>query len=96
MTILRVEPGHGPVPIRTEFKSEPPLEWLQEQVGGFIEIVRFMLDTDKGQLEAQMVIDEEGKLKGKQQNAVATALYANPNDVIVGTAIILVGEHKCT
>ena len=38
------------------------------------------------------VIDEEGKLHGKPQNAIGTVLYDNPNDVLVGTVVVLCGK----
>ncbi|MBQ8175281.1 MAG: DUF3846 domain-containing protein [Clostridia bacterium] len=42
--------------------------------------------------------DEEGKLTGKPVNWIASALYANPYDLIVGEALILrlarVGEYN--
>lgn len=34
-----------------------------------------------------LIVDEEGKLRDKEQNFIATILYANPNDFIVGYAI---------
>jgi hypothetical protein len=58
------------------------LEELQGYVEGFIEVVR----THDGRL---MVIDEEGKLKGKPYNRGATHLYeCGSRDPIVGDAII--------
>lgn len=35
-----------------------------------------------------MVLDEEGKLTGRFLNMLATMMYANPYDVIVGTVVI--------
>ena len=60
------------------------LEELQRAVGGYIEIVPL---TDK----TVMVVDEEGKLKGKEINVFATALYQGlrkVNDYIVGDVIV--------
>jgi SRSO17 transposase len=56
---------------------------LQTLVGGYIEIVRTLDDR-------YMVIDEEGKLKGKELNASATRLYLyGRHDVIVGPAVVI-------
>lgn len=35
-----------------------------------------------------MVIDEEGKLTGKEVNFLASVLYGSPNDVIMGNVVI--------
>ena len=59
------------------------LEELQTLVGGYIEIAR----THDGRW---MVIDEEGKLKDKPINPVATILYQYGNyDPIVGVALVV-------
>jgi hypothetical protein len=59
------------------------LEELQSIVGGYIEVVR----TVDGRW---MVIDEEGKLKGKELNIPATRLYIHGRrDVIVGAAVVV-------
>lgn len=60
------------------------LEELQGFVGGFIE----MISLEDG---CVMFIDEEGKLKGKPENPVATLVVRGviaPWDEIVGDAII--------
>ncbi len=61
--------------------KDTSLKSLQGAVGGYIEIV----NAPNGKL---IVLDEEGKLKGKAVNLVATRLYGNPNDVIVGDVVI--------
>ena len=35
-----------------------------------------------------IIMDEEGKLRGKALNAMATQLYGNPNDFIVGKVVV--------
>ena len=69
-------------------ESKPNLEQLQKMVGGYIEVVK---SPDS---KYQIVIDEEGELKGKPFNKDATALYDNPNDELVGDAVILSGKAK--
>lgn len=69
---------------------ELTLEEAQEFVGGLIEVLRL----PDGSL---MVIDEEGKLKGKPVNLKATQIAHEaraifPGDVIVGDALILKGD----
>jgi hypothetical protein len=55
---------------------------MQTLVGGYIE----MAQTNDGQY---LVIDEEGKIKGKDINQVASAMYRFfPHDYIVGDAIL--------
>ena len=61
--------------------EDTSLESMQQAVGGCIEIIRF------GSQEQLMVLDEEGKLKNKPINKVAT-LLANIHDYIVGDVLI--------
>lgn len=64
-----------------------PLEDFQKAVGGHIEIVRpaFLMPVNPFLL---MVIDEEGKIKEKPENGLASLFYANPYDNIVGDVVI--------
>lgn len=64
-----------------------PLEDLQECVGGYIEIVSptFLEPVEPFLL---MVLDEDGKYKKKPINDLASLLYCNPFDVIVGDVVI--------
>ena len=64
--------------------AEPTLDALQETVGGFIEHVRPRYLPEP----FCILIDEEGKLKRKPVNPVASAWYG-PRDRIVGTAIVM-------
>jgi len=68
----------------TKASSEIDLKFLQESVGGYIEMV--WLDE-----ELVMVVDEEGKLKDKPINTKATQLYQKkfgPVDFIVGDVVV--------
>lgn len=58
---------------------EAELHALQEQVGGYIETVRIAED-------AVMIVDEEGLLKGRTQNALASLIA---KQMLVGTALIV-------
>ena len=62
--------------------EDTSLESMQQAVGGYIEIIRF------GSQEQMMVLDEEGKLKNKPINEVATLLANIPGDYIVGDVLI--------
>jgi len=62
-------------------KGTLTLEQMQKAVGGYIETVTLR----NGNI---MVIDEEGKCKGKPLNPVATDRAALRGDFIVGDAII--------
>ena len=61
--------------------NDTKLATLQGAVGGYIEIVS--IGNNK-----IMVLDEEGKLKNKPINRIATELYGNPNDVVVGDVVV--------
>lgn len=64
---------------------EYTLEELHKFVDGYVEIVRI---ADK----KMIVLDEEGKLKGKPVNFRATVLadsYIAANDVIVGDVLVI-------
>jgi len=61
--------------------SAVSLKDLQTVVGGYIEIV----SIGGG---GYIVLDEEGKLKNKPLNVIATELYNNQNDVIVGDVVV--------
>lgn len=77
-TILEVVPSNG-----IDFQ----LKELQEMVGGYIEIV----SAGKGKI---MVIDDEGKLKGKPVNDAATMIFmqAGGYDIIAGDALVCDSE----
>lgn len=74
--VIEVAPENG-----TDFS----LEELQTIVGGWIEIVNLR----DGRL---LCLDEEGKLKGKERNHVATDIYRQAfpqcNDFIVGDVLL--------
>ena len=70
------------IPKTTYIKDKAPnLEELQDMVGGIIQVIQL---KDK-----QIIIDEEGKLKGKEFNVEATELWNVGYDVIVGDAVVL-------
>ena len=77
-TILEVVPSNG---------SDFQLDELQAMVGGYIEIV----SAGKGKI---MVIDNEGKLKGKPVNDAATMIFmqAGYYDIIAGDALVCDSE----
>jgi hypothetical protein len=77
--IVEVEPANG-----TDFS----LEEMQKFVGGYIEVA-YPHPYD-GMI---MVIDEEGKIKQKPINKVATLIYNNTSDVIVGDALLCRSEQ---
>ena len=69
-------------PKTTYIKDKAPnLEELQDMVGGIIQVIQL---KDK-----QIIVDEEGKLKGKEFNVEATELWNVGYDVIVGDAVVL-------
>ena len=70
-------------------KNPVTLELLQFHVGGYIECVPASIAND-----LLMVVNEEGKLQGRPMNAVATKLYNNPQDVIVGRAVLCLQDGE--
>lgn len=68
------------------------LEWLQEQVGGYIEVVESR--TGLGQL----VLNEEGKIEGLEHNPMAQVWWDQnedfPDDVIVGTCVLITEPNR--
>lgn len=72
--------------------QEPTLNVMQEHLGGFIEIVRpygfYGLDVP-GSKFLIMVINENGKNEGLEENTVASDLYDSTYDDIVGDVLIM-------
>lgn len=76
---------------------EPTLEELQAAVGGYIEVLHIRY----GDAPGHMVLDEEGKLKGKDCNMAATIIALETSgiarsDFIVGDVVILTGRAMLT
>jgi hypothetical protein len=78
------------------FDDENMLEGLQAAVDGHIEVINFSGTTNEGiSYDIDMVINEEGKILGKEINPIATMLYQiqfGPIDVIVGNAVLMEGR----
>ena len=69
-------------------EEAPSLERAQELVGGLVEMVRSPIDT-----EIQVLVNEEGLLRGMPFNKEATELCGTG---IVGDVVILKGSAKWT
>ena len=70
----------------------PGLKAMQEQVGGFIEIVRAygLCELEVPQSESLiMIVNEEGKLLDLEANEIATDLYESYCDSIAGDVLIM-------
>jgi len=65
------------------------LESLQKEVGGYIELVRVIIEGE----ECTMYINEEGKVYNLPFNHEATILYDNPYDIIVGNVVLFNREE---
>ena len=67
-------------------RHEAELEWMQNTVGGYIEIITLNKDQ-------VLVINEEGKLEGLDYNKTATSIFhknlGHNTDYIAGTAILM-------
>jgi len=71
---------------------KPTLEECQQMVGGWIELVHRTIYNPA--FEGQMVVNEEGLLKGLPINKVGTRLYGSPHSPIVSNVVILTGKWK--
>lgn len=79
----------GRVVVMSQEVREFDLDTLRQGVGGCIEIVRpVRFCKVSGEHCVRMVVDDEGKLKGKNYNAAASAMYSLECDLIVGDAIL--------
>ena len=77
---------------------EPTYEEMKKFVGGYIEVV------ESSDAKHDIILDEEGKLKGKPINKEATELYLGEEqddtcagwdfDYIVGDVMILSGDAR--
>lgn len=83
-----IKPNGDIIPVKPDNGEYFTLEELKEAVGGYIEYCETIYPVHT------MVIDEEGKLKGKEYNPIATELYryakdskGNLLDVIVGDVL---------
>ena len=86
MLVVHV-PARSGKPKQVNIPDDNTLHGLQDLVGGFIEIVRpRLLPRDW-----VMIVDDEGKLKDYEINALGTILYHSPWDTINGD-IVLVRE----
>ena len=78
--------------------KEPILKEMQKFVGGYIQVVTSVNGNE------DIVINEEGKMKGLPMNMVATTFYlgedwdaptsALVHDVLVGNAMVLKGKAR--
>lgn len=67
-----------------EKNGEPLYQLVRDTIGGYMEHIYF-----RGLPGFVGTVDEEGKLKNKPVNLLATRLYKNPLDFLVGDVIIL-------
>ena len=72
-------------------EERPDLRFLQSKVGGYIEFV-CCRHLPEG---VDMFCDEEGKLKNKEVNPLATKLFGNDGDVIVGDVVLVGRDDDC-
>lgn len=70
------------VEIEPKDKDSFTLDEMQGYVNGWIEVV-YLASGDV------MVVNEEGKLNGLPINEIATAVYGNIHDTIVGDVMII-------
>lgn len=84
--ILSIDTNGTITPIDLETRALD-LKRLQTLVGGYIEVVRPVPFGGPIFDDVVMIVDDEGKLKGKPVNVLASALY-NGYDPIVGDVVL--------
>ena len=68
------------------------LHWLQKTVGGHIETVSALNLQESGIV---MILDEDGKIKRKPFNSLATSLYKyGDSDPVVGDVILVKADEE--
>ena len=68
------------------------LHWLQQAVGGHIETVSSLNLQESGIV---MILDEDGKIKRKPFNSLATLLYKyGDSDPVVGDVILVKADEE--
>ena len=68
------------------------LHWLQQAVGGHIETVSALNLQESGIV---MILDEDGKIKRKPFNSLATLLYKyGDSDPVVGDVILVKADEE--
>lgn len=83
---LLMKPDNTAITVSPRNGNNFELDELQEYVGGYIEIC-YPGIFNSHHADKIMVINEEGKLQGLPLNQLATLVYGNPDDVIVGNAL---------
>lgn len=74
--------------VHTHKTLDLELPFLQEQVGGYIEVVSAGLARNSSMASLRMIINEDGKYLNLPVNVLGTVLYDAPCDVIVGNVLI--------
>jgi uncharacterized protein DUF3846 len=95
MSVLVFSPDAQPYSL--EITGELPLKRAQELVGGYVEVVA--CHDANGDAMMQMIVNEEGKLKGLPLNLAASVFahgtgMIDPSDCIVGVAVVLTGGNR--
>lgn len=85
MAIMCIDASSGDVTVVRDIQGEPTLAWLQEKVGGYIEIVGCLSGE-------QMICNEEGYGLGLKVNSGASIIAGQS---MVGDVVILSGANKC-
>lgn len=89
----KAAPTPGEAPVMQIRRTKPTLEEAQAFVGGLVQLVevRVRLGRDAAPQNAQILIDEEGLLKGYFLNPTASRIAGCP---IVGPALLLIGDAQ--
>lgn len=93
--ITTIGPGTFPSIRSSNNPGELTLEGAQAAVGGYVQV----LASRDGAV--QLLLDDEGKLKGYPENPLATRLAHElgalaPDDVLVGVVVRLTAPHLWT
>lgn len=80
---------NGRAPVIHRPTKPPTLEEAQAMVGGYVQLVELADGS-------QLIVNEEGKLRGLPVNVEASKLWPVPGDLIVGDAVHLQGDARWT
>lgn len=72
----------GEVELLLQSSESLELHLMQQWVGGYIEVVPCVPFLGPAVRDVRMVLDEEGKLKDKPCNVIASALYGTGEEIV--------------
>lgn len=72
--------------------GELTLEYMQNAVEGYIEVISLNNSIDERYSHLRMIVNEEGKMRYLLFNPIASVIYDMMHDLIFGNALIVAAE----